>query len=278
MEIIIENDVEYTIDGDGVLIMMEGALGANHEIPIAKVPSMLQSGHKITTLDKRFCIGKFGEIVVSPEIKDIREEAFRGANVKTVHWPKAYTEIPKECFRGSSVEQIFGIENVTEIGDSAFADTRMAEFCWPQGCKEIPYQCFAFSNIDRLRGTENVRTIGERAFYNTHITKSPCFDNVEEVGEGAFCCSSMGYFKWPTKCQKIPEHCFAQSDLVSISNLEGVQTIGQYAFYRAMSLKELDLSGSAVLSIGKGALAKVDVKFNKFPYYIDDLAFFDPWR
>lgn len=276
MAIIVENNVEFHIDENGVLYRMKNILDPINAIDAiginVKIPSSFSNGVRINALGENFCDGCYNEVIVSSEIKEVHDGAFRWANVASVYWPEACTKIPAGCFKNSTVTKLLGIEKVTQIDNEAFSNTRMREFTWPTNCEVIPKSCFAGSGTKSIYGTENVKVIEDLAFYNSWITDITSIQNVKSIGVQAFRCSQVRNIEWPTGCKEIPRGCFYMSELETISNLQNVEAIGEYAFYEAKHLRNLDLSNSMILSIGGRAFSGVDKGTNIFPYYADELA------
>ena len=265
MTIICEKNVEFHIDKDGVLYNMRNMVD-----PIrvnVEIPSQFSNGVRITALGEEFCEGEYNEIIVSSEIAEVHEEAFRWSNVASIHWPEACTKIPAGCFKNSTVTKLSGIEKVTQIDNEAFFNTRMQEFTWPTNCEVIPKSCFAGSGTKSIYGTENVKVIEDLAFYNSWITDISSIQNVKSIGVQAFQRSRVRNIEWPTGCKEIPRGCFYMSELETISNLQNVEAIGEYAFCGAKHLRGLDLSNSMILFIGERAFSGVDKETNIFPYY-----------
>lgn len=172
---------------------------------------------------------------------------------KDIHIPKILPsgdEINLIC--SDFCEGEFGeisIDNrISEIEPSAFFLSHVERVVWPCSCKTIPDNCFAFSSISCIDNIlDNVFDIGVAAFEHTPNLKK---------------------LIWPYKCTTIPELCFSGSNISDLRNLSNVTSIEMYAFRFAHHIKELDLSGSFVSSIGYKAFEGLLAKDVSLPYYL----------
>lgn len=267
MRYVVDDGIEYAIDEDGTLCRIASVYGGNTvKIMEIEIPSII-SNTRITAIGKNAFQGEYGEVRISPEIREVREMAFARTTIDTLHWPKYCFEIPVGCFMHSCIAQILGLENVTRIGGKAFLDTEISEFDWPTKCKVIPFKCFCCTRMDSLRGVEHVTVIEPMAFHNCYMTEIPDMENVKEIGMEAFAYSSIRCMKWPPKCKTVPNGCFKGSELSRITNLKNIERIDKYAFYCTSNLKKIDLSDSIVSFIGEGAFDGGEGKALKPPYY-----------
>lgn len=277
MRIIFKNGVKFRIDDCGVLLEMENATNRCKDVEIPKFLIFSDYVVEINALGSKFCNGPFRNVKISPKIKTVESGAFEEALVQTVYWPQSCIEIPYHCFNKSYMSRLYGIEKVTKVGEAAFAELGMMKLEWPANCEVIPTLCFTRSNIATIKGTEKVREIKDFAFANFKTSNILDFENVEKVGARAFSNSSVYNFKWPAKCKEIPDFCFNNSDLKNISNIEHVEIIGEFAFYGAKKLRKLDLTNSAILSVGDAAFARLNSDIIRLPYYVNPKdVFFDP--
>lgn len=134
------------------------------------------------------------EKVVLPEsIRTIGKEAFTNSTIKQVNVPAAVEVIPEHCFyQCASLENIAGMENITEIGSMAF------------------YECKALKQFEGLTKTKN---IGSFAFASCDaVTEFPEMPELEVIGNGAYSgCHALKYVCLPATVTKITE-IFSQNN------------------------------------------------------------------
>lgn len=244
----------------------------------------IQLPRSITTIPKCCFAGSKIEKIVFEDpsaITRIEKEAFSDcSNLKTFIWPPNCREL-SNCFAGSGLETLKGIENVEKIQEEAFVDTHLTELEWPQKCNCIPMGCFYDSTIEKITGIDNVTKIESHAFSKTHklrafawpkgcsVIPAWCFshsalkeisniEHVEKIENSAFINSNLESFVWPSHCHEIPMSCFENTKLLkSIKGLEVVKTIGPLAF-NSTSLKSICL--------GNDELEEVSIYASSFQF------------
>ena len=157
-------------------------------------------------------VKKIKRVIIEEGVKEIKNWAF--ANIKIeideLHWTSDCEKIPEECFNGTPLKEIKGIERVKKIGASAFSYSDLKTITWPASCEKIPEECFNGTPLKEIKGIEHVKKIGESAFSRTNLKT----------------------ITWPASCEKIPEECFNGTPLEEITGIEHVKEIGEYAFAR----------------------------------------------
>lgn len=210
---------------------------------------MPKSGILITSIAAGCLTGEFGKITLPNSILRIAGQAFYGANIDEIVWPKNCLTIPKSCFKASNLTKIHNIDNVTEIQEGAFSScVFMQEFKWPAKCEKIPRNCFATCGLKTING----------------------IDSVTEIESHAFFCSRIETITWPSACTSIPDNCFCGSNLRKIDNIEKISNIGSSAFQNVSSLLEVDLSSSQVTHIDLWAFSGLSPEKVHLPYYMDE--------
>ena len=89
-------------------------------------------------------------LIVEDGIKRVANWAFAYIRVKIdeFYWPSTCNTIPKGCFYCSTLKNISGIEDVTEIGPESFGLTEIEIFNWPP---KISANCFSLGNCYHLK-------------------------------------------------------------------------------------------------------------------------------
>lgn len=106
------------------------------------------------------------EVLDSGDVFEVEPEAFsliRNSS-KTFKWFPNAAQIPINCFRYSSLNEINGLEKVESIGICAFSMTQIKEIKLPSKCI-VGMGCFDKSPIERLIGVEDL-VIDARSFNN----------------------------------------------------------------------------------------------------------------
>lgn len=148
---------------------------------------------------------QINKLVIADSIRLIAARAFANLNAKTVVWPKACKSLPSNVFYGAKIEEIQGIEEVTDIANCAFiACSHLKHITWPTNCSVINPSTFAncleLSSVDNIN---NVKEIKMRAFYSTAIKQVVI----------------------PSTCNKIEALAFASCDDLEIIKFEPAENI-----------------------------------------------------
>lgn len=173
------------------------------------------------------------KLVLPDTVVSVEECAFKNTNIfREITWSKNCKKIPNECFYGSSIEQIHGIENVSYIGEMAFAMSKLKSIKYPASCKTIKSNCFTMSNLEKILG----------------------IDDVEEIMPGAFDGTCIKSFILPKKVKSIPNRCFRNcEDLREISPLIDISSIGDQAFSGCFCLKNINIISSYCINLASTA-------------------------
>ena len=172
-------------------------------------------------------------ITLDDRITSIAEGAFAEAsNLRTVKMPAGITEIYASMFEGAySLRTVKGMINVTSVGSKAFygcSYLQEVEFGELTSIGESAFE--GCSAIAKLGNLSKVKTIGARAFYDCNsITSVEDLASLETIGSRAF-----------ESCNGLTVFIFHPS----------LTTIGEFAFAYCDKMEEVDLSATAVTSMG----------------------------
>lgn len=241
--VIKENNVEFKGMGE-MLVEMRNLDSCEKFVMI---PALFPDGTEIKKLGCGFCKGNFSTIVIPRSVTTVCAGAFQFSCVKEVVWSPTCSKIPHNCFYNSSIEEIIGIEHITRIDMAAFLSSKIKNIKWPDRCKVIPRSCFYDSQISELSNIEHVSL----------------------VSEAAFSLSKLKEIIWPSGCNAIPDLCFSFSSIQNIANINHITSIGRGVFSYA-KLDGLDLSATAVCTIGDEAFLGMDPERVSKPYYVPE--------
>lgn len=145
----------------------------------------------------------------------------------------------------SAITEIVIGEGITSVGDYAFYYfTKLAKVTLPSTLKEIGAQAF----YDLRKITE----IGKKAFFSSGIQTITFPDKLTTIGVEAFNATALKNVTFPASLTTINEKAFmncASLESVTVANADKTTAlnIGPNAFYRCVSLKTLNLSGTGVI-------------------------------
>lgn len=109
---------------------------------------------------------KLSKIVFSNNLQYIKKNAFFGANLGTIEFPKTLISIGEEAFSHN-----YGLQTIK----------------YNDGIKRIGYQAFAFcSNVEEIEFPESLERIGEEAFVCTIVNKIIIKSKNVSIGTEAF--------------------------------------------------------------------------------------------
>ena len=140
-----------SITGTGsVTIIGTGAFSATH-VKIFEWPSLCKE-----IPDDCFAVSSLERItgIDMAMVKNIGLEAFLGTKLQTFMWSPKCKSIPKGCFMGCrKLEQIDGLEGVTDIGKKAFLGTAIKVFRWPENVSATGIVSFldCCDNLEEIR-------------------------------------------------------------------------------------------------------------------------------
>ena len=205
-------------------------------------------------------VKKIKRVIIEEGVKEIKNWAF--ANIKIeideLHWTSDCEKIPEECFNGTPLKEIKGIERVKKIGASAFSYSDLKTITWPASCEKIPEECFNGTPLEEITGIEHVKEIGEYAFARTNLKT----------------------ITWPVNCEEISTGCFCDSTIEAITFPSGgIRDIDLFDLaFSNVDIKKIDLSAVDAVNFIRGHL-DVDYKelYEKMkeilclPYYVSGL-------
>lgn len=147
-----ENDISWTLDEDGLLIVSGKGILNGSDIPWEEHENDIKS------------------VIIKNGITGIGDYAFYYAvNLKHVYFPST----------------------LVSIGEEAFGKTSLYEVCLPEGVKSIGAGAFSYT-LGYADGDEEVilpqglEYVGERAFYRCQLDAISVPDSVTEIGDNAF--------------------------------------------------------------------------------------------
>lgn len=244
--------ITFTVDGNTLhtITVKKDMFCTNEEIEELTLPEEAKI-EKITMLNFYSDVDYpfIKNFIISESVTCIEKYAFENSQIfKVVTWPKNCKIIPNGCFYHSSIEHIYGIENVTCINERAFALSNLRSINYPKSCVSISSNCFKQSKLKEITG----------------------IDNIVEIAPGAFEGSRIESFIWPSKAEVIPERCFSDCKaLKTISWLKDISLIGEYSFCRCINLKEIKVS-SKHISLSMTAFNGIrDINIDLSQCYID---------
>ncbi len=166
-------------------------------------------------------------------------------------------------YNATGIQSVTIPSTVESIGERAFKNTGMWNTSyfssgivyagnWFVGCDA------SITSVALRKGTVG---IADYAFFNctdlvsVSAVASADSDNLKYIGKGAFYkCSSLKSIYLNEYVERIEDFAFYKcTSLLNIGTPVGLTSIGYSAFYRCEQLMELDLSGSAVETIGAKA-------------------------
>ena len=196
------------------------------------------------------------ELVIPAEyegkpVTKIRDSAFTlNLNIKAVKLPDTITEIGREAFTNSSIEEIIISDSVTSIGEYAF------RFCYK--LKKVVLsknltviEANAFNGCTELTDItfyEGLETIGDYAFNScTSLEKITFPNSLTTIGTRAFAgCTTLQEVTIPGNVKSVMEHAFGDcSGIKKLTLLDGAQCDSS-AFEGCINLEKIDLPNTHV--------------------------------
>lgn len=146
----------------------------------------------------------------------IGDQAFKGVSkVENLVIPEMIGYIGNEAFADAALLKSIQIDNVAKIGNRAFKG------------------CVTLSTVNIAQGTE---VIGADCFSGTAITEINLPTSITTIGYGAF-----------SKCPNLAT--------LNLNNMKAACVIKDYAFYNCSALATVNMSESAITSMGDGVFA-----------------------
>lgn len=235
-----------------------------------------------------------GQLVLPKGVREIREEAFAYAKLKSVVWPDNCPVIADSLFRDSTIKSITGIDNIERIEECAFARTNIRSFRVPDKVMVIPDCCFQGAKLCKITNSDHLTDIGDAAFICTEfkafpwptnckkirskvfsccnkLTQVDNMQNVEDIEKAAFEHSSISVVYWPRKCRYIKERTFEGClKLKEFHGFEHVVAIEKAAFL-CSGITDVDLSDSLCAAIGEQAFGSSELQTFKPGYYLQKI-------
>ena len=174
------------------------------------------------------------ELVIPAEyegkpVTKISNSAFTlNLNIKAVKLPDTITEIGREAFTNSSIEEIIISDSVTSIGEYAF------RFCY---------------KLKKVVLSKNLTVIGAYAFNDcTELTEITFYEGLEIIGEYAFDgCSSLEEVTIPGSVKEVGDKAFYRCfSLKTLTFLDGVGKVAYDAFENCHNIEKIDLPNTHV--------------------------------
>lgn len=199
---------------------------------------------------------------VEYKVVSVAQRAFFASAITDVDFSGTTVEIKSLAFAGcSSLTNIMGMDNITNIGMQAFTSCSSLEKV--SNLSQVTSIGFAAfmncKNLTTLEGLnwQSLEDIGKQVFANdeklTISLDENTFKSLKTLGMGAF--SGMigmtGTVVLPESITEIPESAFSNTGITDV-DFSHVTSIGKQAFSNCADLKELKLSDS-IITIGDKA-------------------------
>lgn len=204
---------------------------------------------------------KLSNVTLANGIQVIPMATFQGCRkLKHIEIPDSVTELGKDAFGFSGLEEITIPASVTAIADGIFSGCEaLKEIVIPDTVTNFD-SSFAFHYCSGLLSVKlpgNLHTIGYGTFDGcSKLTQIDLPESLEEIGDHAFAdCSKLRSLVIPQTVTKIGEMAFARcTELKSIKIPAGVTELKQAAFVRCGKLQKVSLP-MGLTRVGKKAFA-----------------------
>lgn len=212
---------------------------------------------------------RYGCVLFSEDITKVGQEAFReNEKLLEIYLPTSVKIIGNAAFGGcTNLSYIEGLDNVTELGDSAFAVTKLS-----------------YINIP------SIEIIGKSAFYEVPIKNINLPNTLREIKYQAFIKSGLESIELPSSLQKIGYYVFrenislkqvkinsnATTDYDASSGGLDEKYVGPFTncFYNCTSLEEVYFNTSLETIGGQAFFGCTKLKYIKFPNNLKTLKLF----
>ena len=140
-------------------------------------------------------------------VKRLRPYAFAGIQFQEVILPPAgsasYTEIPSNCFTGSTVTDIVIPEGITTIGNNAMSNCfRLSNVSLPSTLTALQSSVFSSTPITDITLPQGLLTIGTSCFASSGLTKLSIPNSVTEAGNN-MCSGATSLVTTKIRCAKL---------------------------------------------------------------------------
>lgn len=181
---------------------------------------------------------KIYSLVVEGSLNTIQAEAFKDSSVKVVQLPSSLESIGKGAFESSTLEQISGIDNLTNIAEATFKNCDgLYSVSSIANVKTIGNEAFkGCFNYEFNGALSNITDLGEYAFAESGVKSVDFGTGLIVISKGAFSnCSNLTQVNFDTmKVTKICEDAFCNTGLANESKVikfnSNLKTIDPNAF------------------------------------------------
>ena len=186
---------------------------------------------------ERSCV----ETIVFPKsYKKIEEEAFAQSKITTINLPTECTFIGKDAFYGSDLKTI-NLENVTNLGQSAFAYSKLEGNITIGSVEAIPTKCFSGCHIASINFSKGLKSIEKDAFVSNAFISLSFPEGLEHIDEEAFSgCNNLISVEVPKTLEYIGYNSFPKKWVGTLQSEDGVCYIGKVAYAFAESSKSME--------------------------------------
>lgn len=259
-----QNDFEYEIDSDGVVITAYKGTRTDVEIPceiegkpVYKIQNMESSGIVSVIIPTSVKIigtyAFFGNELVEMDIPNSVETIESGAfsyisTLKKVTIPPSIKRIEYGIFKNdSNLEEVELPNSIEYIGEYAFYGVKLNSIVLPKNLKEIGKYGFAETKIKNVVFNEKLEKIGESAFYSTKLAEVILPDSLMQIGQNAFNNSEIQKLVIGDGIEEIGDYAFYYNNNITDLNLGNtVKVIGRYAFREGFKGTSLELPKSVI--------------------------------
>ena len=184
-------------------------------------------------------------VIFPDSYKEIEEEAFSGCKITEIKLPTSCKTIKKEAFSGSDLKTI-NLENVTSLGQSAFAGTKLEGGITIGPVEIIPAGCFEECPLTSVKFSKGLKIIGENAFARNSSTDKDVLislafpEGLEGIYDGAFNGrDNLTTVEFPKTLKYVGYYAFSKNFIKTLLPDDGVYYIGNVAYAFAESAKSM---------------------------------------
>lgn len=216
-------------------------------------PKTLEFPSTLTSIGKYAFHGSPStELQIPSTITNIGSGAFSAMPIKEVTLPNNLREIPANIFEDcSELVTISFPTQITAIGASAFARTKLSAIDIPESVTHIGDSAFYNCNLTTLRLPSKLTKIGNYLlFYNKKLTSVNIPGNVTSIGDNAFAiCYNLTEISIPDRVKSIGNSVFFQCHkLTDVTLPVNLQTLGNSVFDTCAGLTSVTMPNSENIS------------------------------
>ena len=182
------------------------------------------------------------EECIFPDVyAEIKEGAFIDSKIASVKLPKECKTIGTLAFFRSALKSI-NLGNITNLGTSAFAYSKLEGDITIGSVETIPAECFEACQIASVKFSKGLKIIGTRAFAsNKNVFVSLSFpEGLEKIYDGAFTgCDNLITVEIPKTLKYIGYNVFSKNWVETLQSEDGVYYVGSIAYAFAESAKSM---------------------------------------